>query len=368
MRPRSITAQLTLLPLSKLYGVATWVRNKMFDWGILHQHKFDIPVIVVGNIAVGGTGKTPHTEYIVETLLRLRPDCRIGVLSRGYKRATKGFVAATPHSSPRDIGDEAYQTYRKFSGKVDVAVCEKRVQGIQKMREINPELQILVLDDAFQHRYVKPTLAIVLTEYLRPVFSDKLLPYGHLRESARALNRANIVIATKCPPGIKPIEYSLFDKNMDLIPAQSLFFSRYQYETPKPLFPEVAVPAPALDELTSGDMLLSVTGIANPRPFVKYLKSFAPKVKVNVFADHHQYTRRDMDLLIARFDAMHPKQSKYILTTEKDAMRLISSPYFPHQLKPYIFYIPVTVQFIERDNQRSSFEQTLERMMRGRLI
>jgi tetraacyldisaccharide 4'-kinase len=364
MKPRSLAARIFLLPLSKIYGMVTWVRNKMFDTGILKQHEFNIPVITVGNIAVGGTGKTPHTEYIINAL---RKSHRIGVLSRGYKRDTKGFVLATPHSTPRDIGDESYQIYHKFNREVMVAVCENRVAGIEQMIEIDPKLELIVLDDAFQHRYVKPKVAIVLTEYDRPVYDDKLMPYGHLRESARALNRADIVIATKCPDSIKPLDYSLFDKNLNLIPAQARFFSRYRYERLRPVFIDHAQKVPELSHLTDQDMLLAVSGIGNPRPFVRYLKSFRAKVKVNVFPDHHDYTRKDIDLLLNRFNSMNCAE-KYIITTEKDAVRLINNPYFPHELKPYIFFMPVRVEFISRDSDKPTFEQTLLRRLQSNIL
>ena len=363
MKQRSMTAKLLLLPLSKIYGAVTWSRNKMFDWGMLPQREFDIPVITVGNIAVGGTGKTPHTEYIIN-LLRKR--MKVGVLSRGYKRATKGFVLATGHSTPRDVGDESYQMFHKFNREVMVAVCEDRVKGIERMLAIEPKLEVIILDDAFQHRYVKPKISIVLTEYDRPVYEDKMLPYGRLRESTSALSRADIVIATKCPDGIKPLDYSLFDKHLDLIPAQSSFFSRYRYDRLRPVFPDLAVRPPELSQLSDADMLLAVCGIGNPRPFVRYLKSFAPKVKVNIFPDHHDYTRRDAELLTTRFNSMKGRR-RFIVTTEKDAVRMINNPYFPHELKPYIFYVPVHVEFIARDPSKSTFDDVLMRLITSRL-
>ena len=190
MARNKLLSALLLYPISRLYGLGVAVRNKMFEHGILKQQEFSVPVVVVGNIAMGGTGKTPHVEYIVEELM---DKYNIGVLSRGYKRATKGFVLATPQSRPEDIGDESYQIYRKFGPDVTVAVCEKRVEGINRMLEINPSINLIILDDAFQHRYVKPAVSVVLTEYSRPVFKDNLLPYGNLREQRSALNRADIV-------------------------------------------------------------------------------------------------------------------------------------------------------------------------------
>lgn len=273
----------------------------------------------------------------------------MGVLSRGYKRDTKGFVQATSQSTPRDIGDESYQIYNKFSDNVMVAVCEKRVRGIEKMLEIDPKLEVIVLDDAFQHRHVKPGISIVLTEYDRPVFKDSMLPYGRLRENQTGILRADIVIASKCPAGLKPLDFNLFDKYINLYPSQMLFYSRFRYGKLRPLFPDQAVDAPRLSELGDTDMLLAVCGIGNPRPFVKHLKSFRSRTKVNIFPDHHDYTRKDADLLVMRFNSMNAGR-KYIITTEKDAVRLINSPYFPHELKPYIFYLPVRVDFIDRNS------------------
>lgn len=362
MASRSTAAKAILLPLSKLYGAGTWVRNKMYDWNIAKQTSFDIPVICIGNIAVGGTGKTPHTEYVVHLL---RKTYRVAVLSRGYRRHTKGFVMASKHSTPRDLGDESYQMYHKFGGKIPVAVCENRVAGIQELRRLLPDLQVIVLDDAFQHRAVKPDIAIVLTEFDRPLFQDHLMPYGRLRESTAALSRADIVIATKCRRGIKPLDYSLFDKNLDLIPAQARFFSRFAYDSLRPVFPDAVSEIPYLHELTARDMLLTVSGIANPRPFVRYVKSFEPKVKVNVFPDHHEFNRADMDTIRNRFNSMNGER-RYIITTEKDAVRMMGNPYFPHELKPYIFYLPIHIEFVERpDQSATSFDDTLLRMLRN---
>lgn len=356
--------KILLLPLSKLYGFGTAVRNKMYDWKFFRSTKFDIPVISVGNISVGGTGKTPHTEYIIG---RLRSQYNIAMLSRGYKRATKGFVQATPHTTPRDIGDEPYQIFHKFGRQIMVAVCEDRVAGIEKIREINPQVDLIVLDDAMQHRAVTPQVSILLTEYNRPFYEDKLLPYGRLRESAGAVQRADIVIVTKCPKMAKPVDYMLLRKNLNLIPEQDLFFTRYHYDALQPVYPTVvgSKGTPDLSRLSSDYTLLTVTGIANPRPFVRYVKSFEPRVKVNVFPDHHEFTRKDMQIIKERFDSM-PDGRRFILTTEKDAVRLINNPYFPHQLKPYIFYIPVHVTFV--NEEKENFDSSLAKFLRRRPI
>ncbi len=348
-----------------MYGAAVYVRNKMFDWSILKQHTFGVPVIVVGNIAVGGTGKTPHVEFILNAMCNSH---HVAFLSRGYKRRTKGFVMATSKSTPRDIGDEAYQIYHKFGGRVPVAVCEDRVNGIRELLNIDPAINMLVLDDAFQHRYVKPTVAVVVTEYNRPVFEDKLLPFGRLRESVRAINRSDIVVVSKCPTHMKPLDYRIFSNNINLFPCQSLFFSRYTYRPLRPLFPDTVGRIPYLDWLGEDDTVLAVAGIGNPRPFVRYLKSFSFRVKVNVFADHHNYTRKDIELLRKRYNEMRGN-NKIIVTTEKDAVRLSCNPYFPHELKSVTFYLPIEVEFMPNgagsgpDSFADAIRQTIRRNM-----
>ena len=226
-------------------------------------------------------------------------------------------------------------------------------------------MNLIVLDDAFQHRYVKPKVSIVLTEYNHPYYKDYMLPYGRLRESIKSIDRADMVIVTKVPASVKAIDYRLIKKNLDLIPAQDLFFTRYRYDAPRPVFPESAVTAPRLDSLDEDRTLLAVSGIGNPRPFVRYIKSFRPRVKVNVFPDHHEYSRKDMETLRTRFESM-PENRRYIFTTEKDAVRLINNPYFPHELKPYIFFIPIRVVVVRDDT--SDFETSLMRFINSRTL
>ena len=343
---RTVISKTILLPCSKIYGAVTYLRNKFFDWGILKQHEFDVPIVVVGNLTVGGTGKTPHVEHIVEAM---RHSHHVAVLSRGYKRRTKGFVLASSRSTPRDIGDEAYQIYHKFGGEVVMAVCEDRVKGINELLKIDPMINLIVLDDAFQHRYVKPRVAILITEYGRPVYNDRLLPYGRLRESVRGMTRADIVITTKCPDDIKDLDYRLVSKHLELFPYQTLFFSKYVYQNLMPLFPDAARSIPYLDWMGQNDTILAVAGIGNPRPFVRYIKSFLPRVKVNIFPDHHNYSRKDIELLKNRYNSMKG-ENRIIVTTEKDAVRLACNPYFPHELKAVTFYLPIKVEFVNRTN------------------
>ena len=345
-RRKGLIPFLFLYPLSLLYGLGVAVRNMMFDKGILKQHKFNIPVIVVGNLTVGGAGKTPHAEHIIGML---KSDYRIGLLSRGYKRNTKGFVLAGDNSRPQDIGDEPYQMYRKFRHDgVMVAVCESRVRGIETMLELNPSLNLIVLDDAFQHRYVKPSISVLLTEHSRPVYNDALLPYGRLREPARAIDRADVVVMTKCPDDMKPVDFRIFKETFNLFPFQKLLFTRYKYLPPKALFPENVSEETnlKLDILTREDTLLAVTGVANPRPFIRYLrKHYCAKVKILRFDDHHNFTNSDMQSILRKFKTMEGRH-KFVVTTEKDAVRLANNPYFPPQLRGFSYYIPIAVEQI----------------------
>ena len=346
MSQNKIVEAILLRPASFLYGMGVGIRNMLFSCGILKSKEYDIPVISVGNIAAGGTGKTPHTEYLIRLL---RTGHKVGVLSRGYGRKTSGFIRLDSTSTPETVGDEPYQMYKKFGGNVMFAVCEKRTEGIEKMREIDPKLQDILLDDAFQHQYVKPSLSIVLTEFNRPVFNDRLLPLGRLRESMSALNRCDMVIVTKCPPKLKPIEYRIFKDKLNLFPYQQMFFSHFVYGTPKALFQASAQGYFSLDNLTEKDSILSVTGIANPRPFVSYLRKHMANVKVKTFEDHHKFTKADFDLIQSRFDNL-TGDSKFILTTEKDAVKIMQHPDFPAALKPHIFYIPVDIEIEKGDS------------------
>lgn len=335
------------------------MRNRFFEWGILKEVKFDIPVIVVGNLSVGGTGKTPHVEMIASMFSSTH---KVAVLSRGYKRQTKGFVLADARSTPRDIGDESYQIFHKFEGKVEVAVCEDRVAGIRKIREICPRVNLIILDDAFQHRYVKPTVSVVVAEYMRPIYKDHVLPYGRLREGRRSLNRADIVIVAKCPEKLRPMDYRVERNNYNLFPYQYLYFSRFGYRPLKPVFPDNATSFPYLDYLTSGDSLLAVAGIGNPRPFVRHLKHFDAVVKVDVYPDHHNYSRKDFDHLLTRYKALKGRQ-RIIVTTEKDAVRMANNPYFPHELKAVTYYLPIEVEMVE--NSSEPIEETIRKLIKN---
>lgn len=327
-----------------------WVRNKLFDFGLLHQSEYEVPVIGVGNITVGGTGKTPHTEYIVSHLCS---SYKVAVLSRGYKRKTRGFIVANSKSTPDSIGDESWQIYNKFGMRARVAVCEDRRKGIRELLRLYPDLDLIVLDDSFQHRWVKPRVSVLLMEYGRPVYKDRLLPLGRLRESAHEINRADKVIVTKCPDSLSPIDLRIVTKELDLMKFQKLYFSRYAYGELKPVFPDEAKFKVNIASFSERDSIFLLTGIAHPHYFVRHFKQYPCRKKVDHFPDHHDFSRSDIQKIAEKFKQMKGER-KIIVTTEKDAVRLVHNPYFPPELKPYTFFQPIEVDFVagtyEHDN------------------
>ena len=347
-----------LTPFSWAYGAGVWLRNTAFNLGILKQESFDVPVVSVGNITVGGTGKTPHVEYIVEALCQ---QYNIGVLSRGYKRKTKGFIMARDTLTSKDLGDEPYQIYRKFTGLITLAVCESRRKGIKEMLKINPDINLFVLDDAFQHRYVKPKVNIVLVDYNRPPYNDKLMPLGTLREPYDHILKADIVVVTKCPSDIKPIEVKLVKDKLELFPSQDLFYSNVRYAPPASVFPVKNLRLTSLNSLQPDDLILGLTGIANQRPFVVYLRQFQCKVKVIHYDDHHDYTRDDFRYIFKIFNELEGRR-KFIITTEKDAVRILNNPYFPLEMREYIFYIPIKVGFLNNNDEHDFIPTLVKRI------
>ena len=334
-----------LKPFSWGYGAGVWLRNTAFNMGLLPQEEFDVPVVSVGNITVGGTGKTPHVEYIIEALYRRY---HVAVLSRGYKRKTKGFILASNNMTPRDIGDEPYQIYRKYSGLITLAVCENRRKGIRELLRIDPDINLILLDDGFQHRYVKPKVNVVLVDYNRPPYEDRLMPLGTLREPVERLLRCDVVVVTKCPSDLTAMDIRMMKKNLDLFPSQRLYFSNIRYADPVPVFPVQSPQLTALQWLREDDALLCVTGIATPKPLVRYLRQFSTRIKVMHFDDHHFFTRRDFSDIFKVYNSLEGKR-KFIITTEKDAVRIMNNPYYPPTKRNCIFYIPMRVGFLEME-------------------
>ena len=330
---------LTLWPLSVLYGLGVSVRNRLFNLGILESHEFDIPIICVGNITVGGTGKTPHTEALINVL---KNDYRVACLSRGYKRKTSGFVLATETSTASEIGDEPMQIKNKFPD-ITVAVDANRVRGIKKLMQLPEKPDVIVLDDGFQHRYVKADINILLIDYNRPIYEDHLLPLGRLREKASAKDRANYVIVTKCPPNISPIEKRIILKHLNLMAYQQLLFTTMKYGDITPL------DKTSRCSITPDSAILCVTGIAQPAPYIEYLEKLTKQIHQIAFPDHHNYRDGDIHRIIQDYDKIS-NPNKYIFTTEKDAVRLALSN-IPDEIRQRIFYVPIEPEFLTSQDQ-----------------
>lgn len=336
-----------LLPFAFLYGFVVWIRNRLFDSHILTSKEFSTPVIVVGNITVGGTGKTPHVEYLIKLL---RGEKKVAVLSRGYKRKSKGFIVADIDTTSVIIGDESRQIKRKFPD-VTVAVDENRSHGITKLLKgaagVNPD--VVVLDDAFQHRYVKPGLSILLVDYNRPLEKDYILPYGRLRESVSEKKRANILIVTKSPYDLKPIDRRIIRTNMNLFPYQSLFFTYLKYGALKSVFFDNSAFSPEQLEDEKLEVLL-VSGIANPTTLIEYLESKYNRVEHLKFPDHHSFTGKDVARIDKMFNAM-AGDNTIIVTTEKDAVRMSDNSVF-EPLASILYYVPIEICFIDNDGEK----------------
>lgn len=309
-----------LYPFVPVYFAVTWVRNKCYDIGLKPSVSFDIPVICVGNLSVGGTGKTPMIEYLIKLL---KDDYKVATLSRGYKRKTKGFQLADERSSADTLGDEPFQFYSKFKNDIKVAVDADRVHGIKTLQLIEESPEIILLDDAFQHRNVKAGFNILLTTYTDRFTKDCLLPAGNLRESIGGAKRANIIVVTKCPKDLSNIEMDLIVKEINPKKYQHIFFSSINYANWVTSFNATK----SIDVLK--DFTL-VTGIANAKPLVKYLKDKNLNFEHLNFKDHYHFTKNDHDIL---------SKKQLVITTEKDFMRLqnVSS------LKEKLFYLPIQV-------------------------
>lgn len=330
-----------LFPLTLLYGLVVRVRNKLFDFGILPEKRFNVPIISVGNITVGGTGKTPHTEYLVSLLKDM--NFRVGVISRGYKRKSRGFILASNKSTAIEIGDEPFQIKKKFSD-ISVAVDAKRERAIQNLLAKQNNPQVFVLDDAFQYRYVQAGLSILLIDYNRLIYNDSLLPMGRLREPANERYRADILIVTKCPQNMRPIEMRIIDKNLNFAPTQQLFFSYFEYGTMYNIFDSTK--RYSIESLKKHQaQILIVTGVASPEPLYQYISEKVGHYETIRFLDHHSFTKENWNRIAKKYASIKCKK-KLILVTEKDAARIYSDKNVPQILKNDIYTIPLQVKFL----------------------
>ena len=335
-----------LFPFSWIYGLIVFVRNKLFDLGLLRETRFNIPVISVGNITVGGTGKTPHIEYLVSLL---KNDFKLAVLSRGYKRKTKGFILADNYSDAGLIGDEPLQIKRKFP-ETEVAVDEDRCNGIRNLLKSGKPIDIILLDDAFQHRYVKPGLSVLLVDYSRPVTKDYLLPYGRLREPASGRYRADIVIISKSPATLQESDRQSIARDLKIADFQSLYFTTMVQNEIFPVFSShQQEKIPAVN--ASSASILLVSGIANPRELKKFALNISPVIKEICYPDHHIFSKNDIAHIIHEFDALEGDE-KILITTEKDAARLQKFSDLPENIKNKMFCLPVTVGFLNSDKEK----------------
>ncbi len=321
--------------LSHIYSFITSVRNWLFDKQFLKSENFECPVISIGNISTGGTGKTPHTEFLIR---QLKNKYKLGVLSRGYKRKSKGFLFVKKNTGVFDAGDEPWQIKHKFPS-VTIAVDAKRVRGVKQL--LNTGVNCIVLDDAHQHRYIKPKLSILLVDYNRPYYNDKLLPLGALREKPQqALERADMVIITKCPGTITEKEKEAIANKIQF--PKEIFFSAIKYkEHIQHIFEK------NFREIKTDDNILLITGIANSKPLLDYLYTKCPNVHHIAFKDHYFYDKNDIDIITQQFEVIHSKNKvAYILTTEKDMARIQALETLMPGIKKYFYFIEIEVVFL----------------------
>jgi len=334
--------RLLLLPFSLIYGLITSIRNKLYDWGVFKSTKFDIPVICIGNLVVGGSGKTPTTEYLVELL----SDYKIAILSRGYGRKTKGFILADDQATAETIGDEPMQYYHKFE-KVTVAVCEDRVKGINMLKA---DHEVILLDDAYQHRAVKAGFNILLFEFEKVLKRQFLLPAGNLRESLSNYNRANAVLITKSPSPVNIVDQIEIRRKIDLTLAQRISFSSIKYGHAIHLFSR------EIKADLAGCEIFLLTGIANPKPLFQYLEGFSSRIHSHEYPDHYVFKREDVERLIRDFNS-NPAKEKIIITTEKDSQRLLGDNLKDLLLNLPIFYLPIAITLAPKD--KFTFDQNI---------
>lgn len=338
--------KILLFPFAIMYGIIMFIRNKMYDWGVFSSTRFDVPIISVGNLSAGGTGKTPHIEYLIRLL---SPHYKIATLSRGYGRNTKGYLLADDQSTTLSIGDEPLQFKNKFPN-ITVSVSEKRVNGVQKILEQFPDTQSILLDDAFQHRSIVAGISIVLSDYRRPYYSDNMLPSGTLREFQSGITRADIIIISKCPTILVAMERKRILDKIKPLPHQKVYFSSIEYGEIVALNTGENNPISKTYYAENNYSVLMVTGIAHTDPLEQYLKSHVENVIPLKFSDHHQYTIKDLATIRKKFDDI-PEKNKVIITTEKDAMRLKLPQFATALSKLPIFHMPIKIEFCEQDKE-----------------
>jgi tetraacyldisaccharide 4'-kinase len=331
--------RLLLYPFTLIFATIVTIRNLLFDWGILESTRYNLPIISIGNLTVGGTGKTPLTELLIR---HLEKNKSIALLSRGYGRKTKGVIIASPTDDYNSIGDEPMQIKTKFKN-LTIAVAERRRDGIQALLNLPNSPQVILLDDAFQHRYVNPGLSIVVMDYYRPIWRDLCLPAGNLREPKKGMNRANLVVVNKCPSELSEQEAFRIQNKLKIDNPEMLFFTSIHYGEPVPLIPQTNSFLYQLNE--SGKNLVAMAGIGNPEPFFNMAKKFEVPLTTLKFADHHDFTPSDLRKMEVLCND-NKKAGSLLLTTEKDAIRLSSANNLSNQFLQNIWYIPIELKFL----------------------
>ena len=329
-----------LLPISFLYGIISYIRNFLFDIGLFKQKEHDIKIISVGNLSMGGTGKTPHVEFIINLL---KAKHSLATLSRGYGRKTKGFILVNKDATATSVGDEPMQYFNKYND-ISIAVDENRNHGVRKLQEQHENLELIVLDDAFQHRWIKPNLSILLTDFHKLFQDDYIFPSGSLREFRFGYKRADIIIVTKTPVVISPITRRRIAEEMKIQSHQKLLFSKVEYDGIKRW-----KLSKNTDEQTIVNTTLLFTGIQNPYPLKEYLERNCQELIVLKFPDHHDFTEKDIQLIYDTYEGIFTT-NKNIITTEKDIQRLNISPNKKILFDLPIYFAPIHIAFHNGDD------------------
>jgi tetraacyldisaccharide 4'-kinase len=328
-------ARILLFPFAVLYDVITRVRNRLYDLELKPSVSFDLVVIGVGNLSVGGTGKTPMVEYLVRLL---QPQQPLATLSRGYGRTTRGIRIANLQDNATTIGDEPYQVYKRFKDKIVVAVGEERALAIPYLLDEHPETRVVLLDDAFQHRRVKPSFQVLLTDFNAPFYTDYLLPAGRLRESRDGARRADIIVVTKCPDDLTGQQRLLMEAEIRAYSDKPVFFSTIRYGAPVPIGNDVHF---------NPTSVVLVSGIANPGPLENYAQRNFTVKKHMVFSDHHHYRASDMEAVLQEAR----KHQACVLITEKDAAKIAPDHFGVFLSEAPFFYLPMEMEFLKNGKE-----------------
>ena len=337
--------RLLLFPFSLFYALAIVIRNYCYDRQWMRSTSFNLPIICVGNLSVGGTGKSPMTELLIEMLL---PTHKVATISRGYKRKTKGYLLANENTTALEIGDEPMQFYSKFKN-IAVAVGEERVEAVPQLLQDRPETEVIILDDAFQHRAIAAGCNIILTDYNNPYWDDWFLPSGDLRDQPSSARRAQVIMVTKCPSNLTQQQRESVLKRINPLPTQQVFFTTFAYGLPYHII------TGSTYELHQQAEVLLVCGIANPEPLKKHLEVHAGVYHQMSFHDHHIFSIDDLHQMRQKWEVMEAKH-KILLTTEKDAVRLMKFGTELHHLPLYVQPVKHAVLF----NQYNELSQLIK--------